>query len=54
MYRAMPPYPQYVFMAWYSAKHRDNFTLRLPEIKSCSLLWRCSSCSEGYAFRMVS
>jgi hypothetical protein len=23
---AIPPLPQYAFMAWYLAKHRDNFT----------------------------
>jgi len=23
---AMPPLPQYIFMAWYLVKHRDNFT----------------------------
>jgi hypothetical protein len=23
---AIPPLPQYVFMAWYLVKHRDNFT----------------------------
>jgi hypothetical protein len=22
----IPPLPQYVFMAWYLIKHRDNFT----------------------------
>jgi hypothetical protein len=28
---ATPPLPQYVFMAWCSVKHRDNFTfLPLP------------------------
>jgi len=24
---AIPPPPQYVFIAWYLVKHRDNFTL---------------------------
>jgi hypothetical protein len=24
---AIPPLPQYVFMAWCLVKHRDNFTL---------------------------
>jgi hypothetical protein len=23
---AIPPYPQYVFMAWCSVRHRDKFT----------------------------
>jgi hypothetical protein len=22
---AIPPYPQYAFMAWFLVKHRDNF-----------------------------
>jgi len=26
MRRAIPPIPQYVFMAWCLIKHRDNFT----------------------------
>jgi hypothetical protein len=26
MRRAIPPLPQYVFMAWCLIKHRDNFT----------------------------
>jgi len=26
---AIPPLPQYVFMAWCLVKHRDNFTLLL-------------------------
>jgi hypothetical protein len=26
---AIPPLPQYVFMAWYLAKHRDKFTFYL-------------------------
>jgi len=26
---AIPPLPQYVFMAWYLVKHRDNFNLTL-------------------------
>jgi hypothetical protein len=26
---AIPPLPKYVFMAWYLAKHRDNFTFYL-------------------------
>jgi hypothetical protein len=27
MREAIPPLPHYVFMAWCSVKHRDNFTL---------------------------
>jgi hypothetical protein len=27
---AIPPLPQYAFMAWCLVKHRDNFTLPLP------------------------
>jgi hypothetical protein len=27
---AMPPLPQYVFMAWCLVKHMDNFTFTLP------------------------
>jgi hypothetical protein len=27
---AIPPLPQYVFMAWCLVKHRDNFTF-IPE-----------------------
>jgi hypothetical protein len=27
---AIPPLPQYVFMAWYLVKQRDNFPLPLP------------------------
>jgi hypothetical protein len=27
---AIPPLPQYVFMAWCSVKHRDKFTFTLP------------------------
>jgi hypothetical protein len=30
---AIPPLPQYVFMAWCLVKHRDNFTFPLPEDK---------------------
>jgi hypothetical protein len=26
MREAIPPLPQYVFMAWFLVKHRDNFT----------------------------
>jgi len=29
MHRAIPPFPQYVFMTWCLAKHRDNFTVYL-------------------------
>jgi len=30
MHGAMPPFPQYVFMAWWClVKHRDNFTFTL-------------------------
>jgi hypothetical protein len=29
MCRAIPPLPQYVFMVWCLAKHRDNFTFYL-------------------------
>jgi hypothetical protein len=28
---AIPPLPQYVFMAWCLVKHRDNFTFTLPK-----------------------
>jgi hypothetical protein len=27
---AIPPIPQYAFMAWCLVKHRDNFTFTLP------------------------
>jgi hypothetical protein len=27
---AIPPLSQYVFMAWWLVKHRDNFTFTLP------------------------
>jgi hypothetical protein len=27
---AIPPFPQYVFMAWCLVKHRDNFTFTIP------------------------
>jgi len=27
MSEAIPPLPQYAFMAWYLVTHRDNFTL---------------------------
>jgi len=30
---AIPP-PQYVFMAWYLVKHRDNFTFTLPVLQN--------------------
>jgi hypothetical protein len=30
---AIPPLPQYVFMAWCLVKHRDNFTLPLSLLK---------------------
>jgi len=26
---AIPPLPQYIFMAWFLVKHRDNFTFAL-------------------------
>jgi len=26
MHGAIPPLPQYIFMAWRLVKHRDNFT----------------------------
>jgi hypothetical protein len=26
MREAIPPLPQYVFVAWFLVKHRDNFT----------------------------
>jgi hypothetical protein len=29
---AIPPLPQYVFMAWCLVKHRDNFTFHLNVI----------------------
>jgi hypothetical protein len=29
-----PPLPQYVFMAWYLVKHRDNFTFTFAEVKN--------------------
>jgi hypothetical protein len=28
---AIPPLPQYAFMAWCLVKHRDNFTLKRQE-----------------------
>jgi hypothetical protein len=33
---AIPPLPQYAFMAWCIVKHRDNFTFYLTIICSCS------------------
>jgi hypothetical protein len=32
MHGAIPPLPQYVFMAWYLVKHRDNFTFLRRDI----------------------
>jgi len=29
MHGAIPPLPQYAFMAWHLVKHRDNFTFML-------------------------
>jgi hypothetical protein len=29
---AIPPLPQYIFMAWCLVKHRNNFTFTLPHI----------------------
>jgi hypothetical protein len=26
---AVPPLPQYIFMAWYFVKYKDNFTLKV-------------------------
>jgi len=37
MRRAIPPLPQYVFMAWCLDKHKDNFTLILSSRIICSL-----------------
>jgi len=33
---AVPPLPQYAFMAWCSGEHRDNFTLPLVRITAPS------------------
>jgi hypothetical protein len=30
---AIPPLPQYTYMAWYLVKHRDNFTFSFDEGK---------------------
>jgi len=30
MHGAIPPLPQYAFMAWCLVKHRDNFTFHPP------------------------
>jgi hypothetical protein len=36
---AIPPHPQYAFMAWCLVKHRDNFTfLPLPTRMSCTVV----------------
>jgi hypothetical protein len=32
---AIPPLPQYVFMAWCLVKHRDKFTLTLVKLNVC-------------------
>jgi hypothetical protein len=29
MHGAIPPLPEYVFMAWFLVKHRDNFTFTI-------------------------
>jgi hypothetical protein len=29
MLGAIPPLPQYVFIAWCLVKHRDNFTVKI-------------------------
>jgi len=33
---AIPPLPQYAFMAWCFVKHRDNFTFTLPDVSVLS------------------
>jgi hypothetical protein len=42
---AIPPPPQYAFMAWYLVKHRDNFTF----YKTSSIA--VGSCSRDFGFR---
>jgi hypothetical protein len=37
---AIPPLPQYIFMAWCLVKHRDNFTLPLSYKRKLSVLWQ--------------
>jgi hypothetical protein len=38
MRRVIPPLPQYIFMAWYLVKHRDNFTFYLlPRLLSLGI-----------------
>jgi len=34
---AIPPLPQYAFIAWYLVKHRDNFTFTFIETYFCIL-----------------
>jgi hypothetical protein len=43
MREAIPPLPQYVFMAWCLVKHRDNFTFTLPHHEGVLREWRYSS-----------
>jgi hypothetical protein len=35
---AIPPLPQYIFMAWCLVKHRDNFTFNLSPNITC--IWK--------------
>jgi hypothetical protein len=47
---AIPPLPQYVFMAWCLVKHRDNFTFTFspfPQYKRYSLILQ-SCCSTNH------
>jgi len=40
---AIPPLPQYVFMAWCLVKHRDNFTFPFYAIRTVNIFSRFSN-----------
>jgi hypothetical protein len=46
---AIPPLPQYAFMAWCLVKHRDNFTFTLVRFKIALFCIRTDGDANGFA-----
>jgi hypothetical protein len=54
MREAIPPLPQYVFIAWCLVKHRDNFTFTFTRRKfQRSQIWRTRGQGMGPTMRKL-